>query len=285
MDQRKYPANFRPPFDSTAYTREMCFDPDRYEIPDPRKVEYGWAAWFALLRWPDGFQCRSCGGARARHLECRPKVWQCSFCGTQTSVTANTILHGSRLSARQLLVAMMLFSSEEGISSNRLRRILGTRYATAWRLTHRFREALRHQPPIEAVATGGAGIVTIAEPGDENRATERRVKLYGAMDCDGCLRVTIAEREQELPLQQLLATARPVERHSVRVTRPLHRFRRFVRRVHCRVSRRWMRFYVGAWASFLQRRNRLTWLAQHVVQATPRPWRRIVPPDVVGLSP
>lgn len=263
----------------------MSFDPDDVYIPDPRREEFEAAEFLFGLFCPDGFECRSCGACHACHLESRPRVWECNRCGAQTSVTAGTLLHGSRLPLKKLLLALLLFCRERGISSNELRHRLGVRYGTAWKLAHRFREALRHQPPLKANATGAAAIITLPEPGDERKCIPRRVRLFGAMDDEGRLRVAIADREQELPLQELLATVGPVVRRAIRVTRPLWSFRRMVKRVHSCVSRRWLRFYVGGWASFLRRGDRLAHLVRCIVEAGPRTWSHIVQPDVVGLAP
>lgn len=263
----------------------MSNDPDDIYIPDPKLEEFHWAELFSELRWPNGFECRCCGSTSACHLKSRPRVWQCSICGAQTSVTANTILHRCRLPMRKIFLALLLFSRDEGISSNQLRRHLGTRYGTAWRLAHRFREALRHQQPIKAVATSAAGVLTLPEPGDEARPIERRVRLFGAMDGQGHLRVAIADREHELPLQQLLATVSVVRRRAAQVNFALADFKALVRSVHSRVSRRWLRFYSSAWASFRCRGDRFAWLVRHVMETPARSWADIVQPDVVGLSP
>lgn len=262
----------------------MHFDFDDICLPDKSREEFDAAEFLFELRWPNGFECRDCGGDKACHLESRPRVWECMICGAQCSVTAGTLLHGCRLPMKKLLLALLLFSREESISSNALRQRLGVRYGTAWRLAHRFREALRHQPPLEAKATGASAIVTLPEPGDERRCIPRRVRLFGAMDREGRLRVAIAQRDHELPMQQLLATVSEVERRAPRVTAALWAFRRLVRRVHSCVSRRWLRFYVGGWASFLRRGDRFAWLARCIVAAEPRSWKHIVQPDVVGLE-
>jgi len=55
------------------------------------------AHYLATLRWPNGFRCPRCGHDRAWML--RTKVWtlECAGCGKQTSVTAGTVMHGSKL--------------------------------------------------------------------------------------------------------------------------------------------------------------------------------------------
>ncbi len=47
-------------------------------------------------RWPEGFGCRRCGGGEIGVMHRRRVVWQCKGCGAQTSVTAGTVMHGTR---------------------------------------------------------------------------------------------------------------------------------------------------------------------------------------------
>lgn len=55
--------------------------------------------YLAGSRWPEGYRCPSCGGSRAWILE-RRHLWECSDCGHQTSVTAGTVMHGTRTALR-----------------------------------------------------------------------------------------------------------------------------------------------------------------------------------------
>lgn len=48
-------------------------------------------------RWPDGFVCPGCGKRRAAILKSRPGLYECLDCGRQTSITAGTAMHRSKL--------------------------------------------------------------------------------------------------------------------------------------------------------------------------------------------
>ena len=48
-------------------------------------------------RWPEGFVCPSCGEGRAWLLKTKAFTYECAGCGRQTSVTAGTIMHASKL--------------------------------------------------------------------------------------------------------------------------------------------------------------------------------------------
>jgi hypothetical protein len=55
-------------------------------------AEYLYAA-----RWPEGFACPECGKRKAWQLPTKPWTWECAACGKQTSVTAGTVMHPSKL--------------------------------------------------------------------------------------------------------------------------------------------------------------------------------------------
>jgi predicted RNA-binding Zn-ribbon protein involved in translation (DUF1610 family) len=55
-------------------------------------VKYLFAA-----RWPEGFVCPACGAGKAWPLQTKAWTWECARCGKQTSVTAGTIMHHSKL--------------------------------------------------------------------------------------------------------------------------------------------------------------------------------------------
>ena len=55
------------------------------------------AAFMFKRRWPDGFVCPACGKRRVAALKSRPRLHECLDCGRQTSVTAGTVMHRSRL--------------------------------------------------------------------------------------------------------------------------------------------------------------------------------------------
>ncbi len=54
-------------------------------------------AYLFAARWPDGFVCSGCGKTKAWELQTKRWTWECAQCGRQTSVTAGTIMHHSKL--------------------------------------------------------------------------------------------------------------------------------------------------------------------------------------------
>jgi transposase-like protein len=95
-------------------------------------------------RWPEGFCCRGCGGQRIGVMHRRRAVWQCKDCGAQTSVTAGTVMHGTRQPLRLWFWAAYLMATHHpGISAVQLRRQLGIGcHETAWMMLHKLRRAM-----------------------------------------------------------------------------------------------------------------------------------------------
>ncbi|MGB7631370.1 MAG: IS1595 family transposase [Candidatus Deferrimicrobium sp.] len=98
----------------------------------------------ANLRWPDGFICPACGTCKGWELETKPFTWECAGCHRQTSVTAGTVMHRSKLPLRIWFEAVHLMTGHSnGISAEQAQAQLGIRsYKTAWLLLHKLRRAM-----------------------------------------------------------------------------------------------------------------------------------------------
>jgi hypothetical protein len=93
------------------------------------------------LRWPDGFTCPGCGVSKAWRLETKSWTYQCARCGRQTSVTAGTIMHQSKLPLTTWFWAAYVMATQpSGISALQLQCELGLgSYETAWLLCAKLR--------------------------------------------------------------------------------------------------------------------------------------------------
>lgn len=94
-------------------------------------------------RWPDGFLCPGCGGREAG-AETRRHLWVCTACGRQTSITAGTVMHKTRLPLRTWFWAAYLVATfHPGISAKQLQRQVGLGcHETAWAMLHKLRAAM-----------------------------------------------------------------------------------------------------------------------------------------------
>lgn len=94
------------------------------------------------LRWPVGFVCPECG-----HKEyCMHKKsgsCQCNRCHRQTSLTAGTIFHSTKLPLTKWFLGMYFMTqNKNGISALELSRHLGISYNAAWRMKHKLMQVM-----------------------------------------------------------------------------------------------------------------------------------------------
>jgi transposase-like protein len=112
------------------------------------------AAFLFKRRWPDGFVCPGCGKRRAVGLKSRPRLHECLDCGRQTSVTAGTMMHRSKLPLTTWFWAAHLMTTHSnGMSARQLEDQLGVTYKTAWLLTQKLRRSMvdPNREPLEGV--------------------------------------------------------------------------------------------------------------------------------------
>ena len=120
--------------------------------------------YLAASRWPEGYRCPACGGTRAWVLA-RRHLWECAACRVQTSVTAGTVMHGTRTPLRLWFWAAYLVATHSpGMSAVQLQRHLGIgRYETAWLILQKLRRAmvapererLRGEVEVDETLVGG----------------------------------------------------------------------------------------------------------------------------------
>jgi transposase-like protein len=101
------------------------------------------AALLFKCRWPGGFVCPACGKPRGVALNSRPRLFECLDCGRQTSITAGTAMHRSKLPLTTWFWAAHLMATHSnGMSARQLEDRLGVTYKTAWLLTQKLRRSM-----------------------------------------------------------------------------------------------------------------------------------------------
>ena len=96
------------------------------------------------LRWGDGFVCPCCGTVDGGWWAVRRGLRNCAVCHHETSVTAGTIFHGSRLPLTSWFAAVWyVVNQKNGVSALGLQHVLefGS-YQTAWAWLHKLRRAM-----------------------------------------------------------------------------------------------------------------------------------------------
>ncbi|MHB8181958.1 MAG: IS1595 family transposase [Acidithiobacillus ferrivorans] len=93
-------------------------------------------------RWPEGFCCPRCGHDQAYAHKKRP-LFQCRACRHQASVTAGTIMEGTRTDLKKWFLAIyLLASTKKPLSSAELARQLGIATVTAWTMRRKIMHAM-----------------------------------------------------------------------------------------------------------------------------------------------
>jgi transposase-like protein len=116
--------------------------------------EAGCAAFLFERRWQGGFVYPRCGGERVAALKSRAHTYECLDCGRQTSITAGSVMHRSKLPLTVWFWAAHLMSTHSnGMSARQLADQLGLTYKTAWLLTQKLRRSMvdPDREPLEGV--------------------------------------------------------------------------------------------------------------------------------------
>lgn len=96
----------------------------------------------AQQRWPQGFVCPKCGHDDGYHVRGR-HVYQCTQCTHQTSVTAGTLFHSTKVPLVKWFWAIYLSASDKGgMSAERLKKHIGVSWITASRMLRKLRTAM-----------------------------------------------------------------------------------------------------------------------------------------------
>lgn len=111
-------------------------------------TEKACAATLAKYRWTKGFLCPKCGNDSAWFITTR-KLYQCSKCKHQVSITAGTLFHATNLPLVKWFWAIYLVAADKGgISALRLSKHLGVSWRTARSMLKKIRTAMAHRDSI-----------------------------------------------------------------------------------------------------------------------------------------
>ena len=149
------------------------------------------AAYLADARWPDGFRCPDCDHDKGWELSTKAFTRECAGCGKQTSVTAGTVMHGSKLPLTVWFWAAYLMATHSnGIAALQLQKQLGLgSYKSAWLLCAKLRQAMvaPHRSPLAGLVEIDETVIphrTKADPpaGAHGRSAEGKMLIAGAVE-------------------------------------------------------------------------------------------------------
>ncbi|MDP1847621.1 MAG: IS1595 family transposase [Solirubrobacteraceae bacterium] len=146
-------------------------------------------AYLERLRWGDGFVCRFCGTVGGDWWPLRRGLRRCAACRHETSVTAGTIFHGSRLPLNSWFAAVWyVVNQKQGVSALGLQSVLGFgSYQTAWAWLHKLRRAM--VLPGREMLTGAVEVdesyIGGTRPGKHGRGADGKAIIVIAVEDRG----------------------------------------------------------------------------------------------------
>ena len=97
------------------------------------------------VRWPRGFICPHCNHNDGNRVRTRRSV-ECCLCRRQTSITANTIFHKTRIPLRNwFLIIYFMAHDKGGASALRISKQLGMHRSTVSVIMHKIRIGMAHR--------------------------------------------------------------------------------------------------------------------------------------------
>jgi transposase-like protein len=136
------------------------------------------------LRWPAGYVCPQCGNTTGCQLKARP-VYQCHKCHHQTSLTAGSIFHGTKLPLKKWFLAIYLLTQrKKSTSALQLSREMGVNYNTAWKIKHKLMQVMMERQRAEKLT----GLIELddaylggEQPGKRGRGSRNKIPFVAAV--------------------------------------------------------------------------------------------------------
>jgi transposase-like protein len=155
------------------------------------------------MKWPDGFRCQKCG-----HNQCWISVknlFICTRCEVPHSLTAGTVMHGTKKPLTYWFKAMWWFTTRKsGVNAVNLKDLLGFgSYQTAWLWLHKLRRCtiqqgrnqLKGRVEVDEFVIGGQkpgkrgrganGKTTVAVAVEKQNKKLGRIRLQVIPNCSG----------------------------------------------------------------------------------------------------
>jgi hypothetical protein len=120
----------------------MCDSMTLTQLQKRFRTEDDCVEYLKNLRWPQGFMCPNCSHDVGYQLTSRPLI-QCAVCRLQTSVTAGTVFHKTRIPlVNWFWIIYLVVHDKGGASAMRLAKQLGMYYKTVWHILQKVRYAM-----------------------------------------------------------------------------------------------------------------------------------------------
>ncbi len=123
-----------------------------FELLDRFPDEETCRSYLFSRRWPNGFACPRCGGVEHYRISTR-YLYECAYCYYQASLTAGTVMEGTRTSLRAWFALIFLMANQRtGVSVLSASRVLGISYKRASPMARKIRKAMEDRDSLYALS-------------------------------------------------------------------------------------------------------------------------------------
>ena len=131
------------------------------------------------VREKKGIECQECG-CKKHYWNKSKKCWVCSTCGHETTLTAGTVMHASKLPLMYWFTAIhLLTSTKKTFSAKEMQRQLGhKRYQPIWEMMHKLRSVMGERDSIYDLRDAielDEGYFTIEDTSSEEEPLKRGI--------------------------------------------------------------------------------------------------------------
>jgi transposase-like protein/DNA-directed RNA polymerase subunit RPC12/RpoP len=171
----------------TEFFIDEDFPCNQVEFEERFNTEQACRDYLANMKWPDGFQCRNCG--HNQYWISAKGLYICTRCEAPNSLTAGTVMHGTKKPLTYWFKAMWWFTTRKsGVNAINLKDLLGLgSYQTAWLWLHKLRrctirngrEQLSGTVEVDEFVIGGQ------HPGKRGRGANGKTIVVAAVEKKG----------------------------------------------------------------------------------------------------
>ena len=143
--------------------------------------------YLAKMKWPEEFCCQRCG--HREYWISAKRLYICTRCETGHSLTAGTVMHGTKKPLTYWFKAMWWFTTRKsGVNAVNLKELLGLgSYQTAWAWLHKLRRCTirQNREPLSDDVEVDEFFIGGQKPGKRGRGANGKTIVLAAVEKDG----------------------------------------------------------------------------------------------------
>ena len=143
--------------------------------------------YLAKMKWPEGFCCQRCG--HRQYWISAKRLYICTRCETGYSLTAGTVMHGTKKPLTYWFKAMWWFTTRKsGVNAVNLKELLGLgSYQTAWAWLHKLRRCTirQNREPLSGNVEVDEFFIGGQKPGKRGRGANGKTIVLAAVEKEG----------------------------------------------------------------------------------------------------